>query len=378
MGKASRRKRQQRSSSHGDRMHPAAAEVPAPNFDGTAVQAIRDALAMVTSVHASPQDLPGLAEELAADRGRQGLVAYALVSRFITESARELADARGMTVPAVLEGITAGLETGDAEHHTALNRALASVRDYAEALDDIAGGGGDDGSGNASGPGQCRAGPGVGRGRGDLLGRARPALRPGGGRLPRHVHWWPAASPAASGCLTSAAAPVTCRDAAGAARPGQALGVDLSAPMIELARRLAAGQDIGNVSFEQADAQIHPFPAGSFDVAIPRTGTMFFGDPAAAFTNIGRALRPGGRLVMLAWQGPGPNEWSASSAARWLPGGTFPPRRQMLRARSPSLTPAVPGPCWPPRDSRMSGSTRCTSRCGSVPIPTTRTASCSA
>ena len=92
---------------------------------------------MVTSVHASPQDLPGLAEELAADRGRQGLVAYALVSRFITESARELADARGITVPAVLEGITAGLETGDAEHHTALNRALASVRDYAEVLDDL-------------------------------------------------------------------------------------------------------------------------------------------------------------------------------------------------------------------------------------------------
>ena len=116
----------------------------------------------------------------------------------------------------------------------------------------------------------------------------------------------------------------TTRDAAGAARPGQALGVDLSAPMIELARRLAARQDIGNVSFEQADAQIHPFPAGSFDVAISRTGTMFFGDPAAAFTNIGRALRPGGRLVMLAWQGPGPNEWvreltGALAAGRDLP-----------------------------------------------------------
>ena len=101
MGKASRRKRQRRGSSHGDRTHAAAAGVPAPNFDGTAVQAIRDALAMVTSVHASPQDLPGLAEELAPDRGRQGLVACALVSRFITQSARELADARGLTVPAV-------------------------------------------------------------------------------------------------------------------------------------------------------------------------------------------------------------------------------------------------------------------------------------
>ena len=134
MGKASRRKR--RSSSHGDRTH-AAARVPAPDFDGTAVQAIRDALAMLTSVHASPQDLPGLAEELAADRGRQGLVAYALVSRFITESARELAGVAGITVPAVLQGITGGLETGDAGHRVALDRALASVRGYADALDDL-------------------------------------------------------------------------------------------------------------------------------------------------------------------------------------------------------------------------------------------------
>ena len=96
-----------------------------------------------TRSQCSPRSMParrtcrGLVEELAADRGRQGLVACVLVSRFITESARELAGARGVTVPAVLEGLTAGLETGDAEHHTALDRALASVRGYAEALDDL-------------------------------------------------------------------------------------------------------------------------------------------------------------------------------------------------------------------------------------------------
>jgi len=119
------------------------------------------------------------------------------------------------------------------------------------------------------------------------------------------------------GCGTGQAT----RDAAAAARPGPALGVDLCARMIELARQLAASQDIGNASFEQADAQIYPFPAGSFDVAISRTGTMFFGDLAAAFTNICRALRPGGRLVMLVWQGAGPNEWvrelNGALAAGW-------------------------------------------------------------
>src|SRR5215470_2686546 len=94
----------------------------------------------------------------------------------------------------------------------------------------------------------------------------------------------------------------TTRDAARAAADGVALGVDLSGQMIALARRLAAGQGIANARFEQADAQIHPFPGHWFDAAISRTGTMFFADPAAAFANIARALRPGGGLAMLVWQ----------------------------------------------------------------------------
>jgi len=116
----------------------------------------------------------------------------------------------------------------------------------------------------------------------------------------------------------------TTRDAARAAADGFALGVDLSRRMIELGRRLAAGQGIGNALFEQADAQIHPFPAAGFDVAISRTGTMFFGDPSAAFANIARAIRPGGRLALLVWQGPEANEWirelaGALAAGRDLP-----------------------------------------------------------
>jgi len=116
----------------------------------------------------------------------------------------------------------------------------------------------------------------------------------------------------------------TTRDAARATVDGSALGVDLSGQMIGLARRLAAGQGIANARFEQADAQIHPFPAGSFDVVISRTGTMFFGDPAAAFANIARALRPGGRLVLLVWQGPQANEWIAELSGALAAGRDLP------------------------------------------------------
>ena len=79
--------------------------------------------------------------------------------------------------------------------------------------------------------------------------------------------------------------------------------------MLGYARRQAVEEGVTNASFEQADAQIHPFPAESFDVAISRTGAMFFGDLIAAFANIGRALVPGGRLVLVAWQPLATNEW---------------------------------------------------------------------
>lgn len=100
------------------------------------------------------------------------------------------------------------------------------------------------------------------------------------------------------------------RDAARAATAGSALGIDLSAQMLEHARTISREEGLGNVRFEQADAQVHRFPAGGFDVAISRFGSMFFDDPVAAFGNIGHALRPGGRLVLLVWQARERNAWS--------------------------------------------------------------------
>jgi SAM-dependent methyltransferase len=104
----------------------------------------------------------------------------------------------------------------------------------------------------------------------------------------------------------------TTREAARQATTGSALGVDLSARMIDRARELARAEGLRNVTFERADAQVHRFAPRQFDLAISRFGTMFFDDPVAAFANIGRALRPAGRLVMMVWQDHERNEWEVA------------------------------------------------------------------
>jgi ubiquinone/menaquinone biosynthesis C-methylase UbiE len=125
----------------------------------------------------------------------------------------------------------------------------------------------------------------------------------------------------------------TTREAAQAARAGSAHGVDLAATAIERAREAARADGLRNVTFEQADAQVHPFPPERFDLAISRFGTMFFADPVAAFANIGRALRPAGRLVMMVWQGPERNEWEVAI------------RRSL--AEEPAEELAAVAPAWP-------------------------------
>jgi len=123
------------------------------------------------------------------------------------------------------------------------------------------------------------------------------------------------------------------RAAARVAVDGSALGVDLSTRMVERARELASSEGLANVAFQRADAQVHAFEPNAHDVAISRFGAMFFADRVAAFGNICHAVRPDGRLVMLAWQGLERNEWlveirAALAAGRALP---IPP-------------PSVPGP----------------------------------
>ncbi len=85
-----------------------------------------------------------------------------------------------------------------------------------------------------------------------------------------------------------------------------AVGVDLSSPQLEVARQRAGELP---ATFVQADAQVHDFGDAAYDAVVSRTGTMFFSDSGAAFANLARATRPGGRFVQLVWRGVEENAW---------------------------------------------------------------------
>ncbi|MFF9345817.1 class I SAM-dependent methyltransferase [Streptomyces sp. NPDC014734] len=106
---------------------------------------------------------------------------------------------------------------------------------------------------------------------------------------------------------------------------GRVLGFDLSAPMLARAREAARKEGLGNVAFEQGDAQVHAFEQAGFDAVVSCFGVMFFGDPVAAFANIRRALRPGGRMAFVCTAEPGGNEWlrAIGALSDLLPVGGF-------------------------------------------------------
>jgi SAM-dependent methyltransferase len=90
---------------------------------------------------------------------------------------------------------------------------------------------------------------------------------------------------------------------------GRVVGVDISAAMLQPARQRIASAGVDNIELLNADAQAYDFEAASFDVVISRFGMMFFEDPQAAFANLARALRAGGRLVFVCPQDPLKSQW---------------------------------------------------------------------
>jgi SAM-dependent methyltransferase len=97
------------------------------------------------------------------------------------------------------------------------------------------------------------------------------------------------------------AAALTLPLAAAVGDRGRVVAVDISEPMLAVARQRIREQGLANVTLHLGDAQVFELERATFDLATSRMGVMFFADPVAAFRNIGGAIKPGGRLVFACW-----------------------------------------------------------------------------
>jgi SAM-dependent methyltransferase len=116
---------------------------------------------------------------------------------------------------------------------------------------------------------------------------------------------------------------------------GSVLGVDVSRQMLAAARQSLAAQGPAQARLIEADAQTHPFEAESFDAIFSRFGVMFFEDPTAAFANILKGLKRGGRLGFVCWRPFAENPWMTVPLVAAQPFLPEPP---------PPSDPFAPGP----------------------------------
>ena len=100
---------------------------------------------------------------------------------------------------------------------------------------------------------------------------------------------------------------------------GSVLGIDLSRPMLEVARQRPRPAANLRVDFRQLDAQNGDLGRGVFDAAFSRFGVMFFSGPVAAFANIRTSLKPGGRLIFVCWRPLAENPWMLAPLQAALP-----------------------------------------------------------
>jgi len=115
---------------------------------------------------------------------------------------------------------------------------------------------------------------------------------------------------------------------------GSVTGVDISQPMLAVARARPNPLDAATLVFRELDAQSGDLGKGVFDAAFSRFGVMFFSDPVAAFANIRAALKPDGRLAFVCWRPFQENPWMSAPMAAALP--LLPPQ--------PEADPLAPGP----------------------------------
>ena len=123
---------------------------------------------------------------------------------------------------------------------------------------------------------------------------------------------------------------LTLQAAAAVAPTGRATGIDVSQPLINLARQRAGN----SADFHLQDASAFR-PDQPADVIISRFGVMFFADPVAAFSSLRAAVKPGGRLAFACWQSLAENDWANAPLQAALP---------FLKEPPTPPPPGTPGP----------------------------------
>ena len=109
-------------------------------------------------------------------------------------------------------------------------------------------------------------------------------------------------------------------------RPGgKVTGADISAGMVAMATERAREAGAKNIAFVQCDVQADKLPGAPFDAATSQFGVMFFEDPVAAFTNVRKSLKRGGRLAFACWQPGAKNDWCTAPVL--MPFAPAPPPR---------------------------------------------------
>jgi ubiquinone/menaquinone biosynthesis C-methylase UbiE len=126
---------------------------------------------------------------------------------------------------------------------------------------------------------------------------------------------------------------------------GRVLGVDVSAPMLDVARAAAPASGSAPVEFIEADAATATLPKGR-DLLFSRFGLMFFDEPAPALRHLRGTLRAGGRCAFVCWRTPRDNPWAM------LP---LQAARQALGIVPPPADPLAPGPFAFADDTRLHG-----------------------
>ena len=124
---------------------------------------------------------------------------------------------------------------------------------------------------------------------------------------------------------------------------GSVLGVDVSRPMLEVARARAGQGEGSQLEFMEADASIAELPMGT-DLIFSRFGAMFFAEPVLALRHLRHSMRARGRFVFACWRVPRDNPWAMAPLVA---------ARKALGITPAPADPHAPGPFAFADDARL-------------------------